>query len=94
MKCSITQYRACAVDANGNPIPVGDARGILGRQCLSAVGAFAALSAECRFIRLATDTAIQMDIQGGATTVADEVFPAGVEFIAVNGGETFTIAAA
>lgn len=93
MKVSLTQFRALARDANGNPIPVGEDR--LACEVITAAGAFAALRADTEFVRLATDTAIQMDISGAATTAADELFPANsVEFIHVAGGETLTVALA
>lgn len=84
MKVSITQFRDLAVDALGNVLPMGRDR--LGCEVRTAAGAFAALSADCKFVRLATDTAIQMDIAGGATDATDELFPANsVEFLAING---------
>jgi hypothetical protein len=91
MKVSITQFRALAVDANGNVMPLGRDR--IACEVRTAVGAFAALNADAEFIRVATDTAMQMDITGGATDATDELFPANsVEFLAVHGGEVLTIA--
>lgn len=93
MIVSISQFAALATDQNGNVLPMGKQR--LACEVKTAAGAFTALVAGARFVRIATDTAIQMDIDGGATTSADELFPANsVEYLAVDGGETLTIAAA
>lgn len=91
MKVSITQFRRMAVDANGVIMPMGKDR--ISCEVRTAVGAFAPLNVDCKLIRVATDTLMQMDIAGGGTDATDEVFPANsVEFLAVNGGETLTIA--
>jgi hypothetical protein len=93
MIVSITQFASLAIDLNGCPMPLGKDR--IACQVRTSAGAFTALNALTRFIRVATDAAIYMDITGGTTTSADEYFPAGsVEYLAVNGGETMTIAAA
>lgn len=82
MKVSLTQYRRCAYDANGNPLPVGGDK--ITSQVITAAGAFAALADDCRFVRLATDTAIQVETTGGAAGANSELFPANsVEFFAV-----------
>lgn len=92
MLVTITQFRELARDANGNVLlTAGHGRTVC--EARTTAGAFAALGEGTRFIRIATDTAVQMDIAGGATTSADELFPAGtVELVAVQGGETLTIA--
>lgn len=91
MLVTITQFAEVAVDANGNTLPMGARR--LACTTRTADGAFAALDTRCRFIRVATDTKIQMDIAGGATTSADELLIADtVEYFAVVGGEVLTIA--
>lgn len=93
MKVSITEFRDCAYDGLGNALPLG--RNRTACQVITAAGAASALSDDTRFVRIATDTAIHIDIAGGATGATDELFPANiVEYLAVNGGETFTIAAA
>ncbi len=93
MIVSITQFQRLARDGNGTMMPLGGDR--IACETRTAAGAFAALGVGTRLIRIATDTAIQMDIAGGATTAADEFFPANsVEYLAVHGGETLTIAAA
>ena len=89
MRVTITEYKSLAVDAQGHVMPMGKQR--LAVQSQTAVGAFAALNADTRFIRIATGTNITIDIDGSAT---DELFLAGVEFISVHGGETLTTAAA
>lgn len=85
MKVTITEYRDLATDGAGHAMPLGTNR--IATQTQAAAGAFSALNASTRFIRIATDTAITIDIDGGAT---DELFPAGVEYMAVNGGEVLT----
>lgn len=91
MLVTITEYARIAQDANGNPLYLGKDR--IGCQARTSVGAFTALNADTSFVRIATDTAIQMDVAGGTTSSTDELFPAnGVEYLAVNGGETLTIA--
>ena len=93
MKVSLSEFAALAKDADGAPLPLGKNR--LACQVLTGAGAASALNTKTRFVRLATDTAIQVDITGGATDATDELFPANsVEFIAVHGGEVLTVAAA
>jgi len=93
MLVTITQFSRLAEDSNGRLLPLGHGR--IACQSRTSGGVFTALGTTTRFIRIATDTAIQMDIAGGSTTSADELFPAGsVEFLAVSGGETLTIAEA
>lgn len=90
MLVTLTEYSRMAIDANGNPIYLGDAR--IACQARTSAGSFSALDAATRFVRLATDTSIQMDITGGETTSADELFPEGsVEHLPMNGGETLSI---
>lgn len=92
MLVTITQFERMARDANGNPLYLGEGR--IGCQALTGAGAFTALDGRTKFVRIATDSAIQMDIAGGTTTSADELFPAGsCEYLAMRGGETLTIAA-
>lgn len=93
MIVSITEFQRLAKDTNGHTLPLGAGR--LGCQVRTSAGAFTALGGGTRFVRLATDTAIQMDIAGGSTTSGDELVPANtVEYFAMRGGETLTIAAA
>jgi hypothetical protein len=92
MIVSISEFAALAMDQNGNVLPLGKQR--LACQVRTTAGAFTALQAGTRFVRIATDTAIHMDIDGGSTNSSDELFVANsVEYIAVDGGETLTIAA-
>lgn len=91
MLVTITQFERMARDANGNPLYLGEGR--LGCEARTSAGAFTALDARTKFVRLACDTTIQMDIAGGTTNSADELFPAGsTEYLAMRGGETLTIA--
>lgn len=93
MLVTLTQFRSLARDQDGEVLPLGRDR--LACASRTSAGAFAALDSDCSFVRLATDTAIQLDIAGGAVTSADELFPANsVEYFAVNGGETLTCALA
>lgn len=90
MKVSVTQFSTLARDSQGNVMPLGNGR--LACEVRTADGAFAALQAHTKFIRVATDTAIHIDIDGGAVTAADELMPANsTEFFAVDGGETINI---
>lgn len=92
MLVTITQFRELARDNNGNVVPLGSDR--IGCEARTSAGAFTALKGEVRFVRVATDTPIQMDIAGGSTDTTDELFVPGVEYVAVRGGETLTIALA
>jgi hypothetical protein len=65
MIVSISEFAALAIDQNGNTLPLGKQR--LACQVRTSAGAFTALSAGTRFVRVATDTAIYMDIDGGTT---------------------------
>ena len=89
MIVTITQFTTLAVDANGNTMPVGDNR--IACEARTTAGSFTALSTAARFIRVATDTAIRMDIAGGTTDTSDEIILPGAEFFAVKGGETLSI---
>jgi hypothetical protein len=90
---TITEFSRMARDENGNPLFLGEGR--IACQARTSAGSFSALNDATTFIRIATDTAIQMDIAGGSTTAADELFPAGtVEFLSVRGGELLAIALA
>lgn len=91
MIVTITQFRTLARDEAGNVLPLGKDR--TATQARTTVGAFTALAADTSIIRLATDTAIHMDIEGGSTNTSDELFMPGVEYLAVDGGEVLTIAA-
>lgn len=90
MIVTITQFARLANDGNGNVLPLGADR--LACEARTSVGAFAALNANTRLVRICTDTTIRLDIAGGTTDTADELFLPGTEYIAVKGGETLTIA--
>jgi hypothetical protein len=93
MLVTITQYTELARDANGNVLPLGGAGSRLGCIVADAAEELDPLDAQTRFVRLTTDTAIQIDIAGGATPADGELFMPGTEHFAVQGGETFTIGA-
>lgn len=91
MIVTITEYERCASDINGVPLYLGKDR--IACQARTSIGAFSALSTRTKFVRIATDTAIQMNVAGGSSGSTDEFFPANnVEYLAVNGGEVFNIA--
>ena len=90
MIVTITQFAKLAYDGNGQLLRLGSDR--IACEARTTVGAFAALNINTRFVRVATDTAMRLDIAGGTTDTQDELFMPGVEFIAVKGGETLTIA--
>lgn len=93
MLVTLSQFTKLGRDALGNVLPLAVDR--IACEARTTAGAFTALNGKTRYIRIATDTAIQVDFAGGATTSADELIPANAtEYIAVNGGETYTIAAA
>lgn len=93
MLVTISQFRDTAFAGSGHSLPLG--RNRMGSEARTTDGAFAALSTDTKFIRLATDTGIRMEIDGGANGSHSEFFPAGsVEFMAVNGGEVFNITTA
>lgn len=86
MKVSISEYRDLARDGNMNPLPLGGAQRIA-CQVRTAVGLATALGADTRFVRIATDTFITTNINGGAAGANDEVIPANsVEYFAVKPG--------
>ena len=89
MLVTITEYRMLAQDENSNMLPVGDGLGFC--QSRTSAGAFGqALNVGTALIRIATDTAVTLDIADGAA----ELFMPGVEYKFVNGGETVTVALA
>jgi hypothetical protein len=93
MLVTLTQFNRVATDGNGNAVAIGHTR--LGCEARSTVGAFAALGTDTRFVRIATDTAIQVNINGGTTDAQCELIPANtVEFFAAVRGAIYTIAAA
>jgi hypothetical protein len=93
MLVTITEFSRLAIDSNGAQLPLGAGR--IACQAVIADGDANALTNGTRFVRVATDTAIQINIAGGSTTSSDELFPANsVEYIAVRGGETLAIATA
>lgn len=90
MIVSITEFSTIATDSNGQAVPLGHGRTACNVR--TVVGAFPALGRDTKIIRVATDTNIRMDITGGTTDTADELFLAGVEYLSVNGLEVLTIA--
>lgn len=88
----ITEYAKLAQDENGNVLPMG-------KNKIASTGktgaATHALNAETTFIRVATDTAVQIDMAGGETGAGSEYLLANTtEFFAVIGGSTLDIEAA
>ncbi len=93
MIVSITEFATLAKDIAGQKLPLGQDR--LACNVRVTNGKFPALHENCRFIRVATDTAILMDIEGGQLSGVDELFVAdSVEYIAVTGGEVLEIVTA
>lgn len=90
MITSISQFATLAQDQRGYTLPLGTQR--IGCQVRTSAGAFEPLEEGVKFIRIATDTAIHLHIDGGPTSEQDEFFPANsVEYVAVVGGETLTV---
>ena len=97
MKVTITAYRSAVRDANGEVISVSggaiDEAG--GHQLLTAAGTAAALPDETKYIRVATDTAIHLRVDGaGAATTDPMLFASSVEYFGAGEGVTPSIIAA
>lgn len=93
MIVSLSQFRELARDANGSILPMPKGRNGA-TEVRTSAGDFTALATTTKFVRVATDTAVYIDIEGGAVTSADELLPANsVEYFAVDGGEVLKIAA-
>lgn len=95
MKVTITAYRSVITDGNGNVVglsgpPIGETGG---KQLLTAAGAATALPDETAYIRVATDTAIHIRVEGAGATTADPYMPAGVEYFGADEGQTPSIIA-
>lgn len=89
MLLTITEYAGLATDDRGNVLPMG-------RRKIASTGKTAAAthapSAQTTFVRIATDTAVQIDMAGGETAAGSEYLPANtVEFFSVVGGVTLDI---
>jgi hypothetical protein len=90
MHTTIHQFKRLAADDNGNLMPMGD--GLNGSQRLTAVGNANAITEPTRFVRIATDTAITVNVYGGTAPV---LLPAGaVEFFPVVKDQVLAVAAA
>jgi hypothetical protein len=90
MTTSISQYYEYPRDGQNQPLPVGTL-GATNNTVANSTGSVA-LASTTRFVRIATDTAIYVDIGAGAATGADLLVPAGaVEFFAVPAGSTVQI---
>lgn len=92
MLVTVTGYREIAVDFNQRPLSMGAFS--TGVQTATGAGALDPLPETTRLVRISTDTAIQLDIEGGPTDILAELFLPGDHWIGVGGGETLTIAAA
>lgn len=74
MKVTITAYRAALVDGNANIL--GMAGPPISSQLLTAAGTATALPDETRYVRIATDTAIHVKIDGAGAANTDPMMPA------------------
>ena len=86
MIATITQYRHLAVDHVGNILPIGGAR--IASEKRTSAGSFAALDSNARFIRVASDTGLEVTI-GGKSDFVPANSP---EFFQVGGGEAVSVA--
>lgn len=94
MKVTITAYRSAHVDANANILGMPEENPI-SSQKLIAAGTAAALPDECRYIRVSTDTAIHLKVDGAGAADTDPMMPAGgVEYFGAHEGVTPSIIAA
>lgn len=73
MKVTLTQYREMPDDLGNNNLPLGGKP--LASAKLTAAGSFAATDTDCRFVRIATDTAIHINF-GAAAADTDAMMPA------------------
>lgn len=90
MIVTINQFSKLARDQQGNYVPLG--AGVSGNQTLTAAGAATALNAGTKVVRIATDTAIKIDVFGAST---DAYMPAGTsEYFAAWGSQVITVTAA
>lgn len=85
----ITEYASLAMDANGNVLPMGSRR-------LASTGKTAAathtLAGGTTFVRIATDTAVQIAMDGSETGANSEYLLANTsEYFSVKGGSTLDI---
>ncbi len=92
-KITITAYRSVITDGNGNivglsNIPIGEANG---KQLLTGAGTALALPDETAYIRVATDTAIHLKVDGAGAATTDPYLPAGVEYFGADEGATPSI---
>jgi hypothetical protein len=89
MKVTVSQYRAAVQDGNGQILSMAGEK--IASELRTTDGNFTALSDECRFIRIATDTAIHMDFTGAVTT-ADDLMPTNsVEYFGAREGAVVAI---
>jgi hypothetical protein len=95
MKTTFTAYRAAVTDKNGATLnmagfPIQEAGGM---QLLTAAGTLGtALPDETAFIRVATDTAIHLSVEGAGAATTDPLLPANtVEYFAADEGMTPSI---
>lgn len=94
MKVTLTAYRNVVKDANDNVLGVAgsaiDEAG--GQQLLTAAGTATALPDETKYLRVATDTAIHLKLDGAGATTSDPMIPANtVEYFGVGEGVTPSI---
>lgn len=86
MIVTVTQYKTIHKTHNNEGLPIGGER--CGHQKRASAGSFDALGEGCRFVRVATDTSITVDVDG-----ADLFLPAGgIEFFAAKEGDQITVA--
>lgn len=87
MLITLTEYRDIAKDGQGRPVSMGSRAGLIDVQERTAHGAFAALDAATRYIKISTSEAITVDPLGDREVLQSE------SWWQVNGGETVTTAA-
>lgn len=95
MKVTFNAYRSAKKDGNGDVIAVAEA--VIGesggKQVMAAVGTLPiALPDETKYIRVATDTAIHIRVEGvGASTSDPLMFANSVEYFGAHEGVTPSI---
>jgi hypothetical protein len=97
MKVTLTAYRTVVKDANDNVtmIASGGIDEAGGQQLLTAAGTATALPDETKYLRVATDTAIHIKLDGAGAANTDPMMPANtVEYFGVGEAATPSIIAA
>lgn len=89
MTTTVTEYKSLAIDSESVRMPVGKLQDMITVQTQSSPGAFAALNASTKFIRIATDTAVTIS---WPTLPNPMLVNVGTEFFDAPAGQIITTA--